>query len=305
VKQAALFYVLKLAGAGVYYLATILLIMVDPKSGQILSFYEFHRPISGTIDLFSARANTIGYREYWQIIKNIFLVSVILIFIFTTKNPMLCILFMIYIVIFSLTSKWAILQTRSDVIKFKIKFYKYKTCKNAVTKFWKFKSQSILIMSTLIGSISYGYFYLSLHDQNKLISLRLLDLSGFVLSFLYNKYLIRRIKLSWMLYFYMTIVFSLLVIIVLYFIGIIFAIFVGLRFISGFICVKLFGYGRNLEVTMMTIITSIGYWIFHINSSEVYSLIVVLFFEVVALALGINALRNEVKLNHQFKQING
>jgi hypothetical protein len=270
-----------------------------------MSFYEFHRPISGTIDLLSTRSDTKEYREYWQIIKNIFLLLVVLIFILTTKNLMLCILFTIYIAIFSLSSKCAVLISRSDEIKLKIKFYKYKTYKNAVIKFWKLKSQSILIMSTFTGSLSYGYFYLSFHDQNKLMTLRILDLSGFVLSFLYNKYLIRRVKLSWMLYFYTIIVFSILFIIALYFTGIVFAMFVGLRFISGFICVKLFGYGRNLLVTLMTIISSVGYWIFHINSNESYSLIVVIFFEVVALTLGIKALRNEVKLNKQIKQING
>lgn len=295
-KNVLIFYIKKLFSSGLYYLLTIFFLAVDQNSGRVLSFFDFHRSLAANLDLYSIRSASLAYREYWQGVKFFFLALILFVFIVVIKNFILAFIFLSYLYSFFLLTKSLVYDSRVEKLIFKFRFYSGKHIYYSVRRLFHLRSEVFLLFVTAFGSISYGFFYLTLKSIDTIWALRIFDFSGFVLSYIYLKYLIQRNPHSKYVFLFTLLCISASIIFSFYFSGIIFSIFVLLRHMSGILSSKLFGDRANEIVTIMSLVNSLGYWYFHIYSYETSSFIIVILFEIISLSIGIRFYLKKSKL---------
>ena len=250
--------------------------------GKIFSFFEIHKPICGTIDLFSNRAKSKIYREFWQQIKVIILIIIFVCFSFVVGVNFLTLIFCIYLLIFFNSGRFAVMVARGEDLTYKIKFLNFVNIYRYFKLAFFHKRELILIIVTCISSISYATFYFSFDGKLAPILLRYLDLLGFSFSFFYSKYLLRGIhipKIAMIIYILLAFLLS---IITFYLVNFELSLFFLLRLLTGYICVLFLYLKQETTISIISFITSMSYWSYHLYG-DIFSLKLVLVVEIICL----------------------
>ena len=274
----------KFVSAGVYFLFTIYLLNNNTSAGRLFSFFEIHKPICGTIDLFSNRAKSIVYREFWQQSKVIMLAILFLSFMIVMGPNLLTFIFFLYLIIFFNMGRFAVIIARGEKITYKVKLLNPQYIPRYTRTFFKNKNEFMLIITTCISSISYATFYFSLEDKSATLLLRYLDLLGFSFSFFYQKYILRGRSIpSFALMMYSAL--ALLLMIKTYqVVNFEFCLFLLVRLLSGYMCILLLYLKQEVVISVTTILISLSYWSFHLFN-DIISMKVVLLVEFVCLLI--------------------
>lgn len=281
-KKYISFNFFKLMSVGIYFLFTIFLLNTNANAGRIFSFFEIHKPICGTIDLFSNRAKSKIYRELWQQLKVITLGILLLSFLLVMGFNFLTFIFFLYLIIFFNSGRFAVIIARGERITYKVKVLNIKYILRYFIKFYKNKNELILIIITCISSISYATFYFSLEDKSATLILRYLDLLGFTFSFFYQKYLLRGSSIPRFALMIYSILALLLMIKTYYSVNLEFSLFLLIRLVSGYMCIVLLYLKQEVMISATTFLISLSYWSFHLYN-DIFSLKVVLLVELLCL----------------------